>query len=161
MKGKVKFAAVAVFLAVFVAMFAGEAAAANRPSWLGWKFYTEFERTPNVSNINSPNYWRLKISVTHTNNSTNRIVTAIFNKSLTVTATGARDNKASVKSTRVNETNLYPGQSQTLYYYVSVGDLMGNLADWRYFNQRAQQGTKNVFSRITASYDCQVRTQNL
>ena len=82
MKRNMKFAVAAMLLAVFAAAFAGEALA--RPNWMSVKLAGhEIRRNPNSKNSSSPNHLTFVTRIDITNNSKDRVVTAIFDRTTT------------------------------------------------------------------------------
>ena len=183
MKGIVKFTVTALVLAVFVVVFAGEALAATRPSWVGWSWNVKLVKNPNVKNVqmSSADYWALEIKVTHKNNSSNRDITAFYDKTLTFSATMSSNLtfvsqrgkavKYTMKSTRVNNVNVWPGRSYTLTYWMPVKNLISpggsyrnnlgqtNNASWRDLNENLQRMGTNAFGSRKLGYDVNVRSK--
>ena len=138
-------------MVAFAAMLTEEALAAQAPppqqyeqtpSWVSRTWGSSLVRNSDKNvPISAPNYWLLQISVAHANNSQDRDITAIYEKTITFTgklewSSGTRQNrgddvKGSLTSANVNEfTNLWPGRSQTLNYYMSIGDFITPTPTW-------------------------------
>ncbi len=106
----------------------------QKPSWVNTTAKAAVIRNSKVKNINSPDYYIVKFTITYTNNSRDKIITKIFNKKTLVeyimpTASGVKK-KLYYKgtSTRVNTVELYPGQSTSLVYYTTPFNFMKHLA---------------------------------
>ena len=83
MKGKVKFVVTALMLAVFVATFAVEALAANKPNWVTVKYTGAFMRTTKNTKNTDGNHRSLVLKFDIINNSKDgRIMTAIYDRTI-------------------------------------------------------------------------------
>ena len=115
---------------LFAALLCLSAPAMARPNWIGIKGKYSIVRNEKQKNPRAKDYKQIRFSVTYTNNSSDKIVTAIFNKTLSVSCTAfykwlvyndsAGTIKASIKSTRVSKMELYPGQSTSMYYLLPI-----------------------------------------
>ena len=124
-------------------------------------------------NINYGNYYSLKFSVKHTNNHPDgKIVTAIFDKTLklwdaecSIKYTVSKINYT-LRSSRVNKMELYPGQSYSLAYSIPLDKLFKNVSNWKDLNKNINtfkwSGKKKMSNGkmgFTWSYDYQVTTK--
>ena len=83
MKGKVKFVVTALMLAVFVATFAVEALAANKPNWVTVRYTGAFMRTNKNTENTDGNHRSLVLKFDIINNSKDgRIMTAIYDRTI-------------------------------------------------------------------------------
>ncbi|MBQ9527549.1 MAG: hypothetical protein IJR68_08055 [Fretibacterium sp.] len=116
---------------LFAALLCVSAPALAYPKWVGVKGKWSIVRNESQKDPNAKDYKKIKVSVTYTNNSRDKIITAIFNKTLSMEGGlkvkwdgggryGAEPIKASIKSTRVSKMELYPGQSTSMYYLLPV-----------------------------------------
>ena len=135
MKGKVKFAVAAVLLAAFVAMFAGEALAAQNPNWVSWtwKYSREADKKKDIS---SPDYWWYKVEVTFKNNSQDRDIVAIYDRKATLSAPiinilfgvprndKVKTQQSIAKYDKAQVVNIWPGRSHTLVYWFPAKDFV-------------------------------------
>jgi len=171
MKGKVKFALAAVLLAVFATAFTGEASALERPDWLGIKWSAKLVRNKDKSlTVKSPDYWQVEIKVSHTNNSKDRDITAIYDKTLTISGEYMGNNrsiktgKKTITSKKVNKVELWAGQTVSLTYHVPLKDIVEN--PYHYWEEINNNGIRHGTSGSGAlrnpkllSYDCRVKSK--
>ena len=159
MKGKIKYALAAVWLAVFVAAFAGEALA--KPDWVSIKI-----QSWSVKEVNGS--WKLRLAITHTNNSDNRVVTNIYDKYGTFTIKkqylhngkeATASCKMTLKSNKNNEVNLTPGESSTLNYELPIktfdNGVKGLPVDLNEVNRMLRAGGW----KLTWNYDCSMKSE--
>ena len=135
MKGKVRFAVAALLLAAFVAVFAGEALAAQNPNWVSWTWKWSREAAKN-KDISSPDYWWYKVEVTFKNNSQDRDIVAIYDRKATLSAPiinilfgVPRNDKVKIQQStakydKAQEVNIWPGRSRTLVYWFPAKDFV-------------------------------------
>ena len=117
---------------LFAALLCVSAPALAYPKWVGVKGKWSIVRNESQKDPNAKDYKKIKVSVTYTNNSKDKIVTAIFNKTLGMSATlniytdsfhyftDTATTKANIKSTKVSKMELYPGQSTSMYYLFPI-----------------------------------------
>ena len=174
MNGKVKFALTAVLLAVFAVAFAGEALAAKNPDWVKWSWSTSLVRNDKV-NDSSPDRYSIKISVTHKNNSSNKDMIAIYDKTVTFSATIAnvytiaqygKAVKKTITSDKINEINVWPGKSYTLVFFIPVKNLISVNKDtatvaysWVNVNRDLAKYGMNTFTKRSLNYSYHVRSK--
>ena len=124
----------AVLLMVFVMMSAGEAQA--KPDWVGVKIKSWKIVRGSGKNVGEPNYYNLYLEITHTNNSRDRVVTALYEKTGQVTITrdfvlkSASTNWRAINARAfsvvkinyagTNNVDLTPGESKTLIYNIPI-----------------------------------------
>ena len=183
MKRNMKFAVAVILLAIFAAVSAEEALAAAKPSWVGWSWNVALVKNPNVKNVkmSTADYWVLKITVTHKNNSSDRDITAFYDKTLTFYATMSNNLtwasqrgkavKYTLKSTKVNNVEVWPAKSYSLTYFMPVKNLISpggtyrnnlgqtNNASWSELNDNLQRMGINAFGSRKLSYDVNVRSK--
>ena len=157
MKGKF-FAALLV--CVLAALWAVPANA--YPKWVGIKgrpwavVRNEKQKDPNAND-----YKLLRMPVTYTNNSKDKIITAIFNKTISFSCKFGIDvvtqaYNSTTKWSTVNKLELYPGQSHTLNYYHIVNRSNWDAGPRKWFN------TDQVVIRdIKWNHDFNVSTQTI
>ena len=165
MKGKVKFTLAAVLLAVFVAMFAGEAMA--KPDWLGVKIRS-WSIQKVGQNSGKPGYYKLNLEITHTNNNNDRVITAIYGKTGKFTLRkefvykGKKTTAFSVmnlKSDRTNNVDLTPGEATTLSYELSITHCDNGLKGVGWTWDEANRLLGSGGWKLTWSYDCSVKSK--
>ena len=170
MKVQMNIALTAAVLLAFVAVFAGEALA--RPDWVSCSYVPSLVVTG--KDIQKADYYSVKIVVNYTNNNKQGLViTKIFDKTLTFSAqvtnkTRFSMNKTSVKgaikSPKVNDCEIYPGQTYSLTYYVPISSFglrayFPDIRSLREVNEDIRKiGVKNYFPNRKYSHDFQVRT---
>jgi hypothetical protein len=173
MKGKMKFAVVALLLAVFVAAFAEEAFAAKNPNWVGRKITWSIERNTDQQNAGAPDYWRVRIRVNHTNNSSDRDITAFYDKQVRFRAVLNRDFyyarqipganvSHTINSSRVNNVTVWPGRSSPLNYYIPLGNLLiAYNREWGQLNREisALSNQNSIFKDVGIGYDFHIRSK--
>ena len=173
MKVKVKFTLIAVLLAVFVMAFAGEALAIKNPKWVKWSWVGSLVRNPDAKvPMTSGSYYLVKIVVTHTNNSDEQDIIAIYDKEVKFSATintkltwgtPKYNTKVSstIKSNKVNEVNVWPGRSYALTYYIPLGNLIKapDADRWRWQNEEIGRfkNKYNMFKDRSVNYSYNVR----
>ena len=170
MRGKTKFALTAVLLAVFVAMFAGEALA--KPDWIGCSYTPSLVVTG--KDAGKADYYSVKIVVDYKNNNKQgKVVTKIFDKTLTLSAQinnpRFKMNKSSatgtIKSSKVNDCQIYPGQTYSLAYFIPISQFgirayYPDIYNMKDVNEEIRRsGVKNFFPNRKYSHDFQVRTE--
>jgi hypothetical protein len=167
-------------LAVFTVMISGGAAdAGGKPAWLKTSWTCSLVQTGKDSN--KSDYYSIKISVNHTNeNSDERVIKSIYKKSVAFSATlgkilwvkqSGKAVKYTLTSEKVNDVDIWPGNSYSLVYYIPVNKLISpggtyssNLggqspADWYHVNSQLKDKGIGVFTNRRMSYDCYVRTK--
>jgi hypothetical protein len=165
MKWKTRFALLAVLLAVLIAAFADTAAA--KPEWIGVKIKSWSIRKVG-DNAGKPGYYSLHLEVTHTNNSDDRVVTNIYDKTGKMTLkkgcviAGKKTTAFSVvnlKSTKNNKVDLTPGESVTLTYNLPITNSDNGLkgVNWTWSEANKLLGSGGW--KLTYSYDCQVKSR--
>jgi hypothetical protein len=185
MKGKVKLTLVVAVLAAFVAAFAGEALAAKNPDWVKRSYTPSLVRNQNVNDINSPDYWYLRIVVTHQNNSSDRDITAFYDRDLTFTAklatnrfefpqyTTTQKHGATVSRkvtiSSVSEVNVWGGRSHDLPYLFFIktfitpsGGPNASTFGWKHLNEqlaRLNGDAKLLFTNRQYTYNVHVRSK--
>ena len=157
MKGK-------FFAALLVCVLAGlwAAPAHAYPKWVGVSGKWSIVRNEKQKDVNAKNYKQLRCDVTYTNNSKDRVITAIFNKTISMSGTlrvrwdtglyGPENITASTKSSNVTKMELYPGQSKTFYYILTIDKIP-------YLSRFNQYGAE--LKIIKWGHDFQVSTQKL
>ena len=175
MKVKVKFTIIAVLLAAFVMAFAGEAMAIKNPKWVKWSWSGSLVRNPDAKvPITSGSYYLVKIEITHTNNSDEQDIIAIYDKELKFSATINTNLRwgtpklntkvsSTIKSSKVNDVNVWPGRAQTLTYYIPLGNLIKaqNADRWKWQNEDigAFKNKYNMFKDRSVNYSYNVRAR--
>ena len=169
-----KFVAVLMMMFFMATLAGGEAQAANMPDWLKITWKQSLVRNSDKSvTIKSPNYWMLQIAVTHTNKSRDRDITAIYDKTLTYTAAfnqkptnvsmGWDDPiKRTAKFGKVIKVELWPQQSETLNFFISLDKLIKTNGNWKDVNERIAMmkgDATKLFKGAKVSYDCEVRSR--
>ena len=175
-----KFFAV-LLVCVLAALWAAPAWA--RPKWVSIKSKVSIVRNEKQKDQNANDYKKIRVAVTYTNNSKDKIITAIFNKTLSqyadiyvkekqadITAysvnvvyrdvdrkIGSYDAKG-LKYTSVNKCELYPGQSMTLNYDFT---LVKTMPTWDAGNRKKFNTGKPFVKNLKWSHDFQVRTEDL
>jgi hypothetical protein len=142
------------------------------PKWLSWKPTYTLVRNEKQKNAKASDYYILRIDITYTNKSRDKVITAFFNKDMGVTCDAyIRENRwvngrgsipqdvkiASCKYgktwTNVSKCELYPGQSYKLIYRFNAKLPSGQ----NKFNTNKYRSFKN----IRLKHDLQVQTKNL
>ena len=126
------------FVMLMAALLCVSAPALAYPKWIGVKGKLSIVRNEKQKDKNANNYKQLKLVVTYKNNSRDKIITAIFNKTTSLNCSiyavyipagyqyvkengeVASCNVKGAKSDKVNKCELYPGQSISLAYYFNV-----------------------------------------
>ena len=140
-----------------------------RPNWVSTNAKWSIVRNEKQNDPKANNYYYLKASVTYTNNSEDKIILSIFGKTLNATGTvyywdkyntgnTAGTLNSSIKSTKVNNMNLYPGQSTSLYYLFPFN---GKLPYLSAFNTNRKNGRKSGVRDIKWSHDFKVSTKRI
>ena len=160
MQGKIKFALAAALLAIFVAAFAGEALA--KPDWLSVKIKTWSIERGNSGPV-------LNVSITHANNSKNREVTQISDKSgkFTLTKNHVYRGKTytatcvvPLSSDKVNKVELSPGESTSLSYSLPIKSVENGINGYSWSSSEATQFVLSGGWKISSwNYDCSVKSQ--
>ena len=137
-----------------------------RPNWIGIKGYAAIVRNENQNDPNSGTYKRFRFTVMYTNNSKDKIIRAIFDKTLDVTCDMFLRNGYKIAHytmdpphnfTAVNKCELWPGQSIKLNYYPYL-----DIAHWKDAAQRRRFNTNEIILKdIKWTHDFRVRTENL
>jgi hypothetical protein len=165
--GKMRFVLAVMLLAVCALVFGGEAAA--KPSWLKTTWSSKIVVTG--KDKTKGDYLSVRISIKHTNNG-DEIITSFFNKTLKMVST-VKDytskGEYTLKSTKVNKAEVYPGQSYTLSYDIPLNGLIqtrssGNRSGWQYTNEDMLRKDYSDAKKLTDGlkcnlYDVQVRTK--
>ena len=165
MKGKVKFAVIALLFVVFVATFAGEAMA--KPDWLGVKIRS-WSIQKVGQNSSRPGYYKLHLEITHTNNNSDRVITNIYGKTGKFTLkkefvyAGKKTTAFSVmnlKSDKNNEVDMTPGESYTITYDLPIESCDNGLkgVGWTWDESNRLLGSGGW--KLTWSYDCSVKSK--
>ena len=161
-------------LCVFLVAFATEQVMAQqtkgRPDWLAWK-WDSWKFVATGKDSRSADYYSLRIGIKHTNNSSGKDVTTIYKKTLTFSATvkqetwdmtnGGKAVKKTINSEKVNNVDLWPGNSYSLYYDIPIKDLI-TASNWANLNNSITTYKKTpsqFFSNTKVTYDCYVKTK--
>ena len=139
------------------------------PDWISCKPTVRLVRNEKQTDPNSGTYKRFCLTVTYTNRSKDKIVEAIFNKTIDLTCDlyrkeGRNEIKAADyktepthKSTKVNKCELWPGQSMELNYYLQL-----DISSWRSAEQRKKFNTSEIVAKnIRWSHDFQVQSKKI
>ncbi len=160
---KSKFFAV-LLVCVLAGMLGAAAPAWAYPKWIGIKGKLSIERNDEQKDPNSGTYKRYRFIVTYTNNSKDKIVTAIFNKTINLTCdlhlkngNKIANDKKGLTSTKVNKCELWPGQSISLHYYPLL-----DISHWKNAAERKRFNTNEIVAKnLKWTHDFQVRTEDL
>ena len=170
---KVKFALTLVLLAAFVAMLAGEALA--YPDWITVSAPKELSLVKNGKDINKGDYWAVEFTVTYANKKdSKRIITAIFDKTLSVKGLKPNTNKyhvdwkvlgaATITSSKINkDLEVWPNSSKRLYYYIPLDKVLSRgvgSSSWPTINSFFENN-KTPFVYDSWSHDFQVRSEKM
>jgi len=185
MKLKVKFALAALLLAGFVMTFAGEvlAASAKNPNWVSWTWGGAIVRNSDQSvPITARNYWQLRITIKHVNNSQDRDIINIYESQVRVNTTvnriigRLRQRWGAEVSTTVNFSNnvqveMWPGMSHDISYRIPLGNLISpsnsnDSREWRWMNEEVEKlvnrhgnGADALFKDTRVGYDFHIRSR--
>ena len=164
---------ITVLCVFFASFFVEQSMAQGRPDWLAWK-WDSWKFVVTGKDIKKDDYYSLRIGIKHTNNSSSKDVTAIYKKTLTFSATvnnnltwvtnQGKAVKKTITSDKINNIDIWPGNSYTLYYDIPVKDLIpasyGYASHWENYNKDlATQKPGNYFSNTKVTYDCYVKTK--
>ena len=168
----------AAALAVFCILALAQTSFAGAPKWV------EARVTPSLVVIGKdktkPGYLGIKVVATHKNNSKDgKIITAIFNKHLKLTAKGQAGDimghafSRSITSSKVNKCEVYPGQSINLNYIIPIdaqsmktlksyytGGSWENINNGMLRNGKTPEGFKKTFQNRAWTYDFEVKSSN-
>ena len=154
----------ALLVCVLAALWAAPAWA--YPKWIGVRGKVSIERNEKQNDPNSGTYKRFRLIVTYTNNSKDKIIKAIFNKTINLTCDLHLKNGNKIAgyktepthtSTKVNKCELWPGQSITLNYYLHL-----DISHWKYAAERKRFNTNEIVARnLKWTHEFQVRTEDL
>ena len=172
-----------MFLVAFATEEVMAQQAQGRPSWLAYK-WDSWQFVVTGKDPNSSDYYSIKIGIKHTNNSSNRDLKAIYKKKLTFSATVTKDYvssfdatgkiqylylyknggkyvKKTITSDKVNNVNVWPGNSYTLYYFIPLNSLVTPSYNWAMINNsitKSKLSPKALFKDAKIEYyDCYVR----
>jgi len=181
MKWKAKIAALMVLAAVFALTFALSAEAAKNPNWVETSRTWRIERNSKQNDISKPDYWWVRITVNHTNKSSDMDITAFYDKQVRFSAvTNMRNTgnnswfvkqplgtnvRRTINSDRINNVNIWPGRSHSLVYYISLGNLISpysnNETGWRMLNGQINglNNKNSIFKDVRIGYDVHVRSK--
>jgi hypothetical protein len=147
-------------VAVLLLTLALTGAAHARPNWVGITAKVSMMKTG--KNINAAGYWTARVTVTYKNNSRDKIITVIFNKTGTITIqdSGGQGYIVDTNSSKANKMELYPGQSTKLHYDRQITRLSSPYpgATWKDINSRFLKMKVKI---VRWSHDFQVRSKNL
>lgn len=142
-----------------------DAAAADKPKWLQTKIASwSIKKSGKVKNSNAAGYCEIHVSINHKNTSSDRIVTALYDKTGSFTLSvlmgiAVRDNvTATLRSTRVNRVSLDPGQSITLKYMLLINKREANASAWSYINDGLLKRGPKI---ARWSYDVKVKSKGI
>ena len=157
MKGKI-FAALLVCLTV--GLLAAPALA--RPKWVGVSGRWTIVRNEKQKDKDAKDYKQACCEVTYTNKSKDKIITAIFNKTISMSSrlsgihfgSAGKDVTANGKFTDVTKVELYPGQSVSRKYTMNI-EMTTSGGRWL-FNQYGGELTN-----LKWNHDFNVTTQTI
>ena len=185
---RAKLTLLAVLLVVFVTTFATEATAmsAKNPKWVSTRWSATIVRnSDNKVPKTSPNYWQLRINITHTNNSEDRDIINIYEKQVRFNAacsyeTGrlprVKQNEGNSVSGRgeyrINtEVELWPGMSYDLGYRLNLGSFIqpyydNDTREWEWLNDAVGKllnekgnGASVMFKNMKVVYEYNIRSR--
>jgi hypothetical protein len=134
MKERMKFAFAAVFLftlAFFVTAFAGEALA--KPKWIAATTPLSGHRIVQTGkDFRKGDYYSISVGVTYRNNrDSGRIITALFDKTLTFNDISIErtywqkiQKKVTITSSNVNKVEVWPNQTTKLIYNIPLNKVV-------------------------------------
>ena len=170
-------------LVVFAAMFAGEAqAAGNRvrepdryeknPNWVGRTWAASIVRNPRQNDEKKPDYWQVHIVFTHTNNSKDRDIVTLYERTMEFSATlavrlaGVRQRTAVRRRDSYSENinvELWPGKKYGRTWTINMGALISpNEWEWGTINRRIAEFNGNagrMFDDMRVTYTVHVRSR--
>jgi len=156
-----KLAVTVLLLVVFAFMSADEAQAAKKPSWVKTSVAKwSVTKNPKQTDLNKPGYWIVNVSIKHTNNSKDQVITTFYDKSgtLTVNCEGA-SGIAEIKSTKVNRASVDPGSSYTLSYSFPITKFSGNYEPGTINSRIRDNNPKGL--KLNWSYDVAIKSEGI
>jgi len=167
------------FVLLIAALLCFAAPSWARPNWVSFKSKVSIVRNDKQKDSNAGNYKRVKVSITYTNNSKDKIIKAFFNKSISFTCdfyvterqtpwmgNDWKENvdvklssfKANnIKYAQVNKCEVYPGQSYTLNYFINF-----STSKWSKENRKKFNTGKPFYKNLKNwAHDFQVQTEKI
>ena len=135
-----------------------DARAADKPKWLGTKIVEwKLVRNEKVKGLHQLGYYNFYVKIRHTNNSSDRVVTALYDKKGTFTIiTDTAKATLPLRSTKLNRVSLDPGQSYNLFYTLPITKFEpGTLPS------QGNGSLKSNKKRIKWSYDLKVKSEKI
>jgi hypothetical protein len=139
---------------------AEDAWAAKRPQWVSTKLTKWYiKKNEEQTNDSKAGYAVLYIEMEHTNNSTDKIITRLYDKSgsFTVSYLGRKEIMP-LKSVKVNRVYIEPGQKHTLFYSIPFKQPLSGY--WSITNKNLlSKQVKKVITTFT--YDVAVKWEGI
>lgn len=136
------------------------ALAADKPKWVEVKLVSlAIGKNPQVKKLDEPGYLCLEVKIKHTNNSSNKTITALYDKTGMFTLECYDGVFAELKSTKVNRVTLDPKQSITLSYSIPITRKTARPERWWQVNDDIQKRFKKITVKYV--YDLKVKSQGI
>lgn len=159
--------AVMVITIFGILAFSQEALASPYPKWIKATYTWKIVKVG--KNKNKPGYYAIKIFMNHKNNNKNgKIITAIFDKTLELSyripSCWSKSFSTTIKASKVNKVEIYPGQSHTLTYLVPLKAIKETAycPNYNFYNKEIESiNARSDFKEmgVKINYYFQVRTE--
>jgi hypothetical protein len=163
MKAGLKVAALVMLAAVLSVALADEARAANAPKWVKTTYSWTLEKNPKQKDKSEAAYLVMKVTVKHTNNSGDKIITKLYDKTLgvAVTHSSLHDSYVGglVESKKINEVKINPGKSHSITYTVPLKTYKGRKTTWFQVNNDLEYWGKRL--NVEIQYSVGVKSKGI
>jgi hypothetical protein len=134
-------------------------AAAKRPKWVSTKVVKWQVQKSKTIPYNKPGHVILSVEIQHKNNSTDKVITRIYDKLLSITLNDSSGSQAAIKSNKVNKVSVEPGQTCTLRYPMPVM-LQKKGSNWSVVNKNLLGNAKSL-KMNNLYYDFAVKAEGI